>query len=204
MSGIMSRRGVGGITVDGHQDPAQGLVVDEISAGAVPWRHGAASEQVQMSSISSDLKSAPALKRFGIAKERISSLFEDARSLLDDSVQRLNDVGDGDDDVVALLASARGLLEQNRGKLSNVSEKVKSNQMKVAFFGRTSNGKSSVINAMLRDRILPSGIGHTTSCFCCVEGTSETTPFLQQDGSPHRQSVQVGHARFFIRHAVQF
>lgn len=40
--------------------------------------------------------------------------------------------------------------------------------MKVAFFGRTSNGKSSVINAMLRDKILPSGIGHTTNCFLQV------------------------------------
>lgn len=38
------------------------------------------------------------------------------------------------------------------------------------FFGRTSNGKSTVINAMLRDKILPSGIGHTTSCFLQVEG----------------------------------
>lgn len=41
--------------------------------------------------------------------------------------------------------------------------------MKVAFFGRTSNGKSSVINAMLRDKILPSGIGHTTNCFLQVK-----------------------------------
>jgi mitofusin len=38
------------------------------------------------------------------------------------------------------------------------------------FFGRTSNGKSTVINAMLKNKILPSGIGHTTSCFLQVEG----------------------------------
>lgn len=40
--------------------------------------------------------------------------------------------------------------------------------MQVAFFGRTSNGKSSVINAMLGDKILPAGIGHTTNCFLQV------------------------------------
>jgi mitofusin len=42
--------------------------------------------------------------------------------------------------------------------------------MKVVFFGRTSNGKSTAINALLGDRILPVGIGHTTSCFLQVEG----------------------------------
>ena len=34
---------------------------------------------------------------------------------------------------------------------------------------RTSNGKSTVINAMLRERILPMGIGHTTNCFLQVQ-----------------------------------
>ena len=42
--------------------------------------------------------------------------------------------------------------------------------MKVVFFGRTSNGKSTAINALLGDRILPVGIGHTTSCFLQIEG----------------------------------
>ncbi|MBN3296736.1 MFN1 protein, partial [Amia calva] len=55
--------------------------------------------------------------------------------------------------------------------------------MKVAFFGRTSNGKSTVINAMLRDRVLPSGIGHTTNCFLSVEGTDEDKAFLKTEGS---------------------
>ena len=40
----------------------------------------------------------------------------------------------------------------------------------MVFFGRTSNGKSTVINAMLREKILPTGIGHTTHCFLQVEG----------------------------------
>ena len=53
--------------------------------------------------------------------------------------------------------------------------------MKVVFFGRTSNGKSTLINAILGDRILPTGIGHTTSCFLQVEGGDEHEPFLLQD-----------------------
>ena len=186
--------GTGNRTVDGF--PTQNMLTGgEHQVDSAQWRGGAASDYVQhIPTVSTNLRNAPALKRFGIAKERISSLFEDARSLLDDSVQRLADVSDASDDVTSLLAQTRSSLEQNRGKLANVCEKVKSNKMKVAFFGRTSNGKSSVINAMLRDRILPSGIGHTTSCFCCVEGTGETSPFLQQAGSPHRQSVQVSPA----------
>ena len=50
--------------------------------------------------------------------------------------------------------------------------------MKVVFFGRTSNGKSTCINALLGDRILPTGIGHTTSCFLQVEGGDEQEAYL--------------------------
>lgn len=63
--------------------------------------------------------------------------------------------------------------------------------MKVAFFGRTSNGKSSVINAMLRDRILPSGIGHTTGCFCQVEGVDGKEAYLVKEDSDEKLNVTV-------------
>ena len=70
--------------------------------------------------------------------------------------------------------------------------------MKVAFFGRTSNGKSTVINAMLRDKILPSGIGHTTNCFLQVEGSDNGEAYLITEGSTEKQPVQsvgqLGHA----------
>lgn len=56
---------------------------------------------------------------------------------------------------------------------------------------RTSNGKSTVINAMLRDRVLPSGIGHTTNCFLSVEGTDEDEAFLITEASTERRSVTV-------------
>lgn len=63
--------------------------------------------------------------------------------------------------------------------------------MKVAFFGRTSNGKSSVINAMLREKILPSGIGHTTNCFCQVEGVDGHEAYLVKEGSDEKLNVAV-------------
>lgn len=59
---------------------------------------------------------------------------------------------------------------------------------------RTSNGKSSVINAMLRSRILPSGIGHTTNCFLQVEGTDGNEAFIITEEAPNdHKSVQVIH-----------
>uniref|UniRef100_A0A8C9VFP8 Mitofusin 1 n=1 Tax=Scleropages formosus TaxID=113540 RepID=A0A8C9VFP8_SCLFO len=71
-------------------------------------------------------------------------------------------------------------------------------QMKVAFFGRTSNGKSMVINAMLWDRVLPTGIGHTTNCFLSVEGTDQERAYLMTEGSEEQKSVktvnQLAHA----------
>lgn len=76
-------------------------------------------------------------------------------------------------------------------KINNIREVLARDHMKVAFFGRTSNGKSSVINAMLRDRILPSGIGHTTNCFCQVEGIDGHEAYLVKEGSDEKFNVTV-------------
>lgn len=58
-------------------------------------------------------------------------------------------------------------------------------------FFRTSSGKSSVINAMLWDKVLPSGIGHTTNCFLSVEGTDGDKAYLMTEGSDEKKSVKV-------------
>ena len=55
-------------------------------------------------------------------------------------------------------------------QVDGIREVLRRDHMKVVFFGRTSNGKSTAINALLGDRILPVGIGHTTSCFLQIEG----------------------------------
>lgn len=78
-------------------------------------------------------------------------------------------------------------------KVTNIRQVLERDHMKVAFFGRTSNGKSSVINAMLRDKILPSGIGHTTNCFCQVEGIDGSDAYLVKEGSEEKLSVTVSY-----------
>lgn len=77
-------------------------------------------------------------------------------------------------------------------KVSGIREVLARDHMKVAFFGRTSNGKSSVINAMLREKVLPSGIGHTTNCFCQVEGVDGHEAYLVKEGSEEKLNVVVG------------
>jgi hypothetical protein len=65
---------------------------------------------------------------------------------------------------------------------------------------RTSNGKSTVINAMLREKILPSGIGHTTNCFLQVEGSDSGDSYLVTEDSTEKQNVKV---RMHIRNTTQ-
>ncbi|KAI7789915.1 mitofusin-2 [Triplophysa rosa] len=86
------------------------------------------------------------------------------------------------------VAEVRGYLS----KVAGIGEVLSRRHMKVVFFGRTSNGKSSVINAMLWDKVLPSGIGHTTNCFLRVEGTDGNEAFLLTEGSDEKKSVKVG------------
>ncbi|XP_026004973.1 mitofusin-1 isoform X4 [Astatotilapia calliptera] len=87
-------------------------------------------------------------------------------------------------------------------KLTTIRDVLLRRHMKVAFFGRTSNGKSTVINAMLRDRVLPSGIGHTTNCFLSVEGTDEDEAFLITEASTERRSVTVSETVNQLAHAL--
>ncbi|KAL3093220.1 hypothetical protein niasHT_022670 [Heterodera trifolii] len=85
-----------------------------------------------------------------------------------------------------------------RDSVRAIREVIGRDKMKVVFFGRTSNGKSSVINAMLACRVLPQGMGHTTCCFLQVEGGSEQDKyFMMEDGEKHFPIAEldsVGHA----------
>lgn len=69
------------------------------------------------------------------------------------------------------------------------------------FLHRTSNGKSTVINAMLRDRVLPSGIGHTTNCFLSVEGTDDDKAYLKTEGSEDEKSIKVN-VNFIVYYSI--
>lgn len=61
----------------------------------------------------------------------------------------------------------------------------------MVFFGRTSNGKSTVVNSLLGDKVLPTGIGHTTNCFCSVVGVDEEEGFVLIPGSDDRRNIKV-------------
>ena len=56
-----------------------------------------------------------------------------------------------------LPADSADAIADYAGKINGINEVLARDHMKVAFFGRTSNGKSTVINAMLHSKILPSG-----------------------------------------------
>lgn len=76
-------------------------------------------------------------------------------------------------------------------QVSSISEVLSRDQMKVAFFGRTSNGKSTAVNAMLQDKILPMGIGHTTNCFLSVHGSDLPDPYILIPESNDKKNVKV-------------
>lgn len=65
-------------------------------------------------------------------------------------------------------------VREDLAKMAEMEKVISRDQMKVVFFGRTSNGKSTVINALLKEKILPVGIGATTRCFICVTGQNDT------------------------------
>lgn len=138
------------------------------------------------------------LKHFVLAKKRISDVFEQLLAYVQESAQFVEDTCK---DASLEQVSSREQLEQIQAytsKLSIIKDVLARRHMKVAFFGRTSNGKSTVINAMLRDRVLPSGIGHTTNCFLSVEGTDQDKAYLTTEGSEDEQSIktvnQLAHA----------
>ncbi|KAK7072698.1 Mitofusin-2 [Halocaridina rubra] len=135
------------------------------------------------------------LQIFVRAKKKINDIYQEIEEYVAETTQFLEGVHND-----------RGLLgdpelrefKSYSGKVAGIKEVLARDHMKVAFFGRTSNGKSTVINAMLGDKILPSGIGHTTNCFLQVEGVEQNEPYLTTEGSSEKQNVkgigQLAHA----------
>lgn len=138
------------------------------------------------------------LRRFVIAKHSITSIFDQLLDFVKDGCAFVDEAWRSED--LGQVAVEEQSLEMQSCaiKLTTIRDVLLRRHMKVAFFGRTSNGKSTVINAMLRDRVLPSGIGHTTNCFLSVEGTDEDEAYLITEASTERRSVttvnQLAHA----------
>ncbi|UJR20811.1 hypothetical protein I4U23_023923 [Adineta vaga] len=127
------------------------------------------------------------LKLFTHAKTTITDIFKNIASYVNDSNLYLTDV----------MKSNRNLLtiekykdiQQLKEKVNRILSIISRDHMKVVFFGRTSNGKSTVMNAMLRERILPVGMGHTTNCFLQIEGTDKMEAAVLIPGSDEPRSV---------------
>ncbi|KAM7310850.1 putative transmembrane GTPase mfn [Ixodes scapularis] len=81
-------------------------------------------------------------------------------------------------------------VEKFKDKVAGIRDVLSRDHMKVVFFGRTSNGKSTVINSMLQERILPSGLGHTTNCFLQVEGSDNSEAYLLTEDSNEPKNVE--------------
>nr|XP_004570298.1 mitofusin-1 [Maylandia zebra] len=138
------------------------------------------------------------LKHFVVAKKTISDVFEQLLHYVKETSEFVEDISGNKALENIATQDQKEQIKAYRDKLAVIKEVLARRHMKVAFFGRTSNGKSTVINAMLRDRVLPSGIGHTTNCFLSVEGTDDDKAYLKTDGSDEKKSVktvnQLAHA----------
>ncbi|XP_065345102.1 transmembrane GTPase Marf isoform X2 [Cloeon dipterum] len=135
------------------------------------------------------------LQVFVNAKRKINDIYVEIEDYVKDSVAYMRSVQNNEQ----LFANDDfKIVESHINKVRGIRDVLLRDHMKVAFFGRTSNGKSTVINAMLRDKILPSGIGHTTNCFLQVEGSETGEAYLVTEDSSEKQNVksvgQLGHA----------
>ncbi|XP_057218196.1 mitofusin-1b [Triplophysa rosa] len=138
------------------------------------------------------------LKRFVLAKKEIGEVFDHLLVYVQEGSEFVKETSSNESLKSIANRSQLDEIEAYTSKLSTIREVLARRHMKVAFFGRTSNGKSTVVNAMLHDRVLPSGIGHTTNCFLSVAGTDEDKAYLKTDSSEEEKSIktvnQLAHA----------
>lgn len=135
------------------------------------------------------------LQIFVKAKKKINDIFVDIEGYVVSTCEYMHSL---DPEVASATTVER--VGGYTAKVNGIRDVLTRDHMKVAFFGRTSNGKSTVINAMLRDKVLPSGIGHTTNCFLQVEGSDTSEAYLVTEQSPtERQNV---HSVAHLAHAL--
>ncbi|XP_046850404.1 mitofusin-2-like isoform X2 [Xenia sp. Carnegie-2017] len=130
------------------------------------------------------------LKLFSKAKNKINKIFQEIGVYLGEASSFLQEKCFVSEKLASEIDKYSEEVKTYLEQVAGIAKVLSRDSMKVAFFGRTSNGKSTVINAMLRDRILPSGIGHTTSCFFSVNGTEVETPYVLTPGSDEKKNIQ--------------
>lgn len=144
-------------------------------------------QQARTSLLTSDIDAADSpLRLFGEAKEKINSLYRKLEECLNKANAFYSNSGQ-DPDIVQNFDLNQ--LERLNKRIETIRGILSRDLMKVAFFGTTSNGKSTVINAILHDNVLPRGSGVTTKCFLQIQGTDSLEPFVevQKKGQPEER-----------------
>uniref|UniRef100_A0A1I7UUB4 Dynamin-type G domain-containing protein n=1 Tax=Caenorhabditis tropicalis TaxID=1561998 RepID=A0A1I7UUB4_9PELO len=134
------------------------------------------------------------LLRFREAKKVLGDVYGE----LKDNVAELEGVYKEIKENDFVSTEQREEIEAIRDSIKTIMDTFQRDNMKVVFFGRTSNGKSTTINAMLHEKVLPQGMGHTTCCFLQVEGSEDEVGHLQLDDNPQKIDMKmlgkIGHA----------
>lgn len=121
------------------------------------------------------------LQHFVQAKKKINEIFKEVDDYVNETERFLTSVPKETEVVAEEVYEAA---QEYGQKVAGIREVLARDHMKVAFFGRTSNGKSTAINSLLGEKILPTGIGHTTSCFLQVEGSTIGEAYLTTEERP--------------------
>ncbi|XP_041478610.1 transmembrane GTPase Marf-like [Lytechinus variegatus] len=106
------------------------------------------------------------LEKFARAKKEQQLLYDvtgDLISRIQNELHEMSSVQGIDSCAVQMRVDHLG--ERIESLKSDLSRK----KMKIAFFGGTSSGKTTTLNAMIGQELLPSGMGDTTSCFVQIE-----------------------------------
>ncbi|CAF0898401.1 unnamed protein product [Rotaria sp. Silwood1] len=153
-------------------------------SGSIIHEKPASLGPVRQNSVTND--NSP-LKLFTHAKTTITGIFKNIASYVNDSNKYLDDVSKSERNLIT--DDKHKDIQQLKDRVIRILSVISRDHMKVVFFGRTSNGKSTTVNAMLRERILPVGMGHTTNCFLQIEGTDKAEPYVLTPGSDEPKSV---------------
>ncbi|VDK27512.1 unnamed protein product [Gongylonema pulchrum] len=170
-----------------------------MSASLSTYHQAAAAASDAKASLSRGRSNGEPLKRFTEAKISIGNVYNQLESYITDLslfyneffLEIINENGSVPDEQMREV-------ERFKESIKTIRDMFMRDTMKVVFFGRTSNGKSSVINAMLHSKVLPQGMGHTTCCFLQVEGSPDDEKFVLREDSSERIDIEnlqkLGHA----------
>jgi len=131
------------------------------------------------------------LKYFGSAKKKINAIFSNVQQYLGSFNNLLTKMQDELNFPPEQQMYSK--VTESHAQITNIQEVLQRDKMKVVFFGKTSAGKSTVINAMLREEVLPMGMGHTTNCFLEVqkcEEEGEGKGYITVNNDEERKSVE--------------